>query len=372
MNCPALVLESGLGSVIYTSDKEELSNGAQEYPIETFAQIDCLDGSRLTRGSSELFCTEDGQWDGPLGTCEADEEEATRSSEISSSPARTTTFIENENTSNFRSYSPTTTDEATTTTMRSPKPPSSDIPERFWVELRNYLFHGCQAYSYQSVLCKVTSRPLFSDLSLKPPKEPFSPADERNAMAVLGSVCADPQLPSLTIDSLYERLTRVTGKPLLPEDSFRQFLSFSIDSIVWNHSHLAEYLQANAGGVAELLVQIVRPVFIHFQLHFDYEHLFSAIATPTSTEEDRDPETTTLTQRPCPLSELPPLPNGVHEVVDGGVVYRCLDTFTMDGDGFVVGCAENGSWAVVSRGRCRRSCGVLQMPESMRPQGECR
>lgn len=352
-------------TISYTSDKEELSSSENEYPIGTFAQTECLDETELSGGISELICTEEGEWDGQLGSCEKVEMITKKSTSVFTQRTTTERYADIERTPEYihpsSSHIATTTESVTLSSF-------IDIPERFWVELRNYLFHGCQASTYQSVLCKVTSRHRYSDISLKLPKVKI-PKIENDAMRVLRTLSKDKQLNSLTLHTFYDRLILAQGDSI-PEDTFRQFLSFSIDSIIWNHSSLEEFLQTNGEGVTGLLINIFTPVFRNFQLNYDYQELFSSIATPTSTEDQRPPETTTNLQRLCPLSELPQLVNGQHEMIDGQVVYRCLDTYKMNGDGFVVTCGDNGKWEVIKRGSCRKGCGLLQMPEIMRPQGE--
>lgn len=362
INCPPLLCTDRM-HITYASDKEELSNSQSEYPIGTFAQIDCLDESRLTEGNSELICTEDGEWDGQMPKCESVEDSTENRSIIPSEPPKTTTIsMEDEKFLFIPQNSSIATTKLDMTTEAS-KILLINIPERFWVEFRNFLFHGCQSTTYQSVLCKVTSRHRFLDLSHYPPK---NAAGEKDVLEVLKRTASASDLHSLTIDSFYSRI--IHGNLIIPEDSLRQFLSFAIDTIVWNFSNLSEYLQSGDHEVTNRLIQIVSPLFANFQLSYDFEELFGSIAPPTTMEVVTETVTPKRVERKsCDMSQLPQLANGLYEMVNGKVVYKCQDTFRLKGE-FLVTCDENGSWEVVKTGSCQKTCELLQMPAIMRPQ----
>lgn len=341
-NCPPLTATENM-EIIYSSDNGELSTNLREYPIGSFAQLECLDGTQLTTEMSELICNEDGEWDGEMGHCEVVSEKTTHPLEMSPS-----TFYNS-------TYPATTTPTIYSPSTEYTKHLYSEIPEGFWSELRNYLFHGCQTTTYQSVLCRVTSRHRFSDLSYNPPR---TVAGEADVLNVLRRVSSDPSVDLLTIDSFNDKV--IAGNSI-PEDSLRQFLSFSIDPIVWNYKSIHDL----DSEIVKLLFKIVSPVFKNFQLKYDFEDLFSSVPTSASAEIT----TEVTTQKSCLLSLLPQLANGIHELVDGQVQYRCLETFKMVGN-YEVTCGTNGNWELVGSGSCQRKCGLLQMPVVMKPQSK--
>lgn len=338
--------------ITYASEKEELPRTLKEYPIGTFAQLSCNAGLELADDNSELVCNEDGNWDGQMGRCER-VEEVTDEEEPKTTTSITTTL--------HRSTLPETPNPRTTTlrvelTTEREKILLPNITEQFWVELRNYLFHGCQAMTYQSVLCTVTKRSQFSDLSHSSPRV----ANEDDVKMILQRIANDPALEFMTVDTIYTDLTKGNA---IPEDALRQFLAFSIDTIVWNFSNLEDYLGAGDHETIILLIKIVTPLFNNFQLKNNYEELFT-IANITEIVTELP---TTTTKKICLSSELPQFSNVVGEVVDGVVVYKCQESYKMKGE-FVVHCGDSGNWEVMKSGSCQRQCGNLQMSVLMRPQ----
>lgn len=348
--------------ITFASEKEELSKESSEFPVGTFAQIDCSDGSQLKGGNSEIICTEDGEWDGEMGMCEevlSEDDEKTTQQWTTTKAVEILSSSTHYSPSSHASYNPSSSSSSARLDVATEpaRPLHSAIPERFWVELRNYLFHGCQATAYQSVLCRVMmSRPRFSDLS----HNAAGPVTESEAFVILKRTSTDPSLNSLTIDSFYSRVVQGNS---IPENSLRQFLSFSMDTIIWNY----DTLQLNDNELANLLTKIVKPPFENFQLNHDFEELFSSIPTSSSTAEVTAETATEKAKLSCAVSQLPELANGLYEVVDESVVYKCKSTFRMHGE-FLVICGPSGRWEVTQSATCQRRCGLLQIPETMRPQ----
>lgn len=329
----------------------------KDYPIGTFAQVECLDESEV---SAELLCTEEGDWAGELPICGQQHiEHLTEQRMTTRTTDRSTTVTKSEDIS----HSTSTILEMTAKEITQPI--TIDIPEQFWIEMRHYLFHGCQSVTYRSVLCKVSQTRKVSDLSHNSPKVASS-VIEQQATEVLKRMIKSSHLNSLTIDSFYAILIESHAK-LIPEDSFRQFLSFSIDNIVWNFPNLDSYLQLDNNELANVLVKIMSPVFNNLQSKYDLDELFSSITTPNI---ELFPESTTeVIEKTCSISSLPELPNGVVDIINGSPSYKCKDTFKMQGE-FELTCGGDGVWVTTKTGNCQRKCGILQIPEVMKPQSK--
>lgn len=298
-----------------------------------------MDNNTKLIGNSELFCNEDGEWDNTVPICAL--------------PSTTEWITESTTVSERLSTSiPSTTMIAIEASPENLH--ISSIPEEFWSEMRNFIFHGCQSLVYKSTFCKAHSKDRYADLSESASQ---ATAFDQAAQDLLLTTSDSPSLPTLTIASLYNRLF-VSNNNRIPEDVFRRYISFGIDNIVWNYEALALNGQWMENELTPALLKIMTPIYKNFRRSYKYEEYFPA--TPTL-------ESTTIADKSCRKSPLPELPNGFHELIEENVaVYKCKDTFKMVGR-YLVSCTQDGLWEITSHGSCQRKCGILQIPVDMQP-----
>lgn len=218
--CSALA-EPPNGALIYASDSGIIENQLPQYPVGTFAQVQCNEGFSI-ENENLISCSDQGEWDFDVEDCQANE------------VAVEEVFEE-----------------------------KTKIPLEFWRDFKQFLFRSC-SNNAGGKMCNRFDSEFDSDLSSfeLPETKEYEGMDSK-LLKLLKNILVSKDFNSINVGNFMKNLLPGNELDIVMRDSYRFVVCLYIDLIVLD-DELYESSSENVNeNIKKTLKRIALPMFKH-------------------------------------------------------------------------------------------------------------